>query len=101
MAQHNYNSLFPAYEATLYADADQAITKAGLWGWLKEFNPRADEGFMFSSHSNIDVISSHMKLADQHSGASFALTMRTMEYIAKNGWESLVAQVKLRRNSGY
>jgi hypothetical protein len=101
MAQHKYDDLFATYEATLYADADQAVTKAGLWDWMREFTPRRDQGFLFTSHPNIDVISSHMKLADQHSGASFAITMRAMEYIAKNGWDKWVAEVKLRRNSGH
>jgi hypothetical protein len=97
MSQHNYESLFPIYQASLYADVDQAITQAGLWSWLAEFTPRQDRGFLFTTHPNMNVIQSHMKLANQHSGSSFAVTMRAMEYIAKKGWDNWVAEVKFRR----
>jgi hypothetical protein len=48
-------------------------------------------GFMFSQHPMIGAISSYMKY-EGHSGASYAMTMRQMEFIAKNGWDSYLAQ---------
>jgi hypothetical protein len=98
MAQRNYESLFSPYEASLYADADQAITNSGLWGWLYEYTPPKEKGWMFDDHPFLDILQTHMKLIDEHSGASFAVTMRAMEYIAKNGWNKFVEQVKFRRN---
>ena len=95
----DYTTLFSAYEATLYADADQAITKLDLWNWLAGFTPKRTEGWMFTTHPNIEKISSEMKLFDAHSGASFAVTLQNMKYIAMVGWPSYVSQVKLRRSS--
>lgn len=99
MSQRNYESLFSQYEASLYADADQAITDAGLWGWLYEYTPPKERGWMYDDHPFLELLQSRMKLLDEHSGASFALTMRNMEYIAKYGWDSFVTLVKFRRNS--
>lgn len=95
-----YEHLFPADVAALYADADQAVTKAGLWDWLVEFSSRRDRGFAVTDDPRLDIIMSHMKLLDQHSGASLAVMLRAMEFIAKNGFEAWVAEVTLRRKSG-
>lgn len=95
-----YENLFPAYQAALYADADQAVTKAGLWDWLAESSSKRDRGFLFTDDPRIDIIRSHMKLIDQHSGSSFAITMRAMEFIARSGFEAWAAEVTLRRKSG-
>ena len=97
---HVYETLFPAYQAALYADADQAVTKAGLWDWLAERSSKRDRGFVFADESNVDIIASHMKFYNEHSGASFGVTMRAMEFIARHGFETWVADVELRRKSG-
>ena len=99
MSERKYESLFSPYEATLYADADQAITNAGLWGWLYEYTPPKEKGWMFDDHPFLELLQSRMKLLEEHSAISFALTMGNMEYIAKKGWDMFVEQVKLRRNS--
>lgn len=99
MAQRNYNDLFEPYETAMYADADQAITKTELWEWMGNYSPPRDMGWMFDDHPNIGIITSNMKMRDGHSGASMGITLRKMEYIAKNGWDKFVAEVKFRRNS--
>ena len=63
-----------------------AIDKLELWDWLKTYEP--ESGFMFSSHPNINRIMQKMEsLPDPpgHSGCSFGITMRQLEYIAKEG----------------
>jgi hypothetical protein len=47
------------------------------------------QGFMFSDAPELRDIDLHMKY-DGHSGASYGWTMRNMEHIAKNGWDSYV-----------
>ena len=75
----------------MYQNAYDAITKEELWDWLKTESPPADKGFMFWSHPNLDKLHPHLIEAG-HSGASFAMTMRVMEFIAKDGWGAFVAQ---------
>ncbi len=72
-------------------DAFQAVTVADAWELLKHPSFPGKEGFMFSSHPDILRISDCMKFGG-HSGGSFALTMRQMEFIAKHGWESYVTE---------
>jgi hypothetical protein len=97
--ERDYTSLFSAYEAALYADADQTITKLGLWDWLSKFTPSYSDGWMFCNHPNLKKITSEMKLIDEHSGSSLGLTMTRMEFIAKYGWPDFVQQAKLRSKS--
>jgi hypothetical protein len=67
-----------------------AVNQLELLGWLRNFSPRNTEGFLFSSHPNIRKIGDKMESlpdAPGHSGSSFAITMRHLEYIAKHGME--------------
>ena len=60
------------------------IEKNKLWEWLKEYNPT--DGFMFSSHPNVYTISNDKNVSnDGHTGATFGVTMRMMQRIAKVG----------------
>jgi hypothetical protein len=78
------------YEETLMLqDMHDAITECNLWDWLKTFEPKKDEGFIFTNHPNIDKISSKMKY-EGHSGFSFAWCMRKMQYLAKNGCHVII-----------
>ena len=70
----------------MFQDAYNAVTLAEKWEWLKHANI---ETFMFGTEPEIAEISSKMKY-DGHSGASFGTTMRTMELIAKKGWEVFI-----------
>lgn len=90
---HNYSELFESNDATMLNDADTAITECNLWEWLKTYEPENGKGFMFSEHPNLNRIRSAMKYED-HSGGSYSWTMRTMETIAKNGWESFYNEIQ-------
>lgn len=88
----DYETLFPAFDAYILRDADEAITDAGMWEWLKTFEPKKDEGFMFTLHPNINEISLKMKY-DDHTGFTFAWCMRNMEAVAKKGWDKYRADI--------
>ena len=55
------------------------------WEFLRTYNP--PHGFMFSSHPTLTSIQMAMKY-DGHSGLTYGRTMRSIEYIAKYGWEA-------------
>ena len=74
-----YNTDFRVSLQNMY----NSITKNELWDWMKTFKP--DEGFMFTNHPNINIISDDV-YSDGHSGATFALAMRIMQDIAINGF---------------
>ena len=60
-----------------------------LWDFFKTFEPDHDKGYMFSNHPTLVQISKALD-SDGHSGASFALTMRNMQLIANNDWDTYV-----------
>lgn len=74
-------------EAIMLADAQQALTKTNLWDYMKKKSTPGKDGFMFCTDHELVILSHAMKY-DGHSGASYAWTMRQMEYIAKNGWDA-------------
>lgn len=69
----------------------EAMDQLELWDWLKSFEPAENEGFMWSSDPNVQKIGNKMESLTSstgHSGMSFAITMRHLHYIAKNGLDS-------------
>ena len=76
------------YEASLLQDAYDAITVAEAWEYFRTFS---EESFMFSRHPVLSQVQAHMKMLAEHSGSSYGFVMRTMEAIAKDGWESWAA----------
>jgi hypothetical protein len=98
MAQ-TYDTLFPPYQATLYADADRAVSQAGLWEWLETFTYRKDQEHLFWSHPNVESIQRNMRLRDEHSHLSFRTVMLAMQFIAKHGWTAWTKDVKFRREN--
>ena len=46
-----------------------------LLEWFVNFTPNKDEGYMFSKHPNINMLSKLVE-SDNHSGASFVYTCR-------------------------
>jgi hypothetical protein len=93
----DFETVYSEFESMMFRDAYEAISKCNLWEWLRTYSPEKDKGFMFSEHPNLTSINKAMKF-DGHSGASYAITMRVMESIAKNGWETLKSQAQ-QKNS--
>ena len=83
-----------------YRNAHWAITETNMWNWMRNFEPTYG-GFTFSNAPNIDIISKKMyeqDIARGHSGASFGITMRKMETIAKYGYDNF-RDAWIRENS--
>ena len=79
------------YEERLYKNAYDAITTENLWEWMKNASPPENKGFMFWDTPELKRINKHMDVMG-HSGFSYAMTMRTMENVAKKGWDTYVAE---------
>ncbi len=77
-----------AMSKAMLEDGYKTVTDLDMWNWMATFTPEEGKGFMYSNHENINKIGKAMKTG--HSGASFGWTMRNMEAIAKDGWETYV-----------
>lgn len=82
-----FSELYDEHDAEMLQDAYDTIKRLGLWEWFGKFEPHANEGFMFTSDINVAMIGKELKYQD-HSGASFGITMRLVHHIAQNGWEN-------------
>lgn len=71
------------HSRVMLENAYQAISLTEMWDYMKKDR----ESFMFSSDKEIGIISDKMAELgyDGHSGASFGVTMRNMQFIALNG----------------
>lgn len=69
----------------------------GGWDFLSTYDP-GEGGFMFSRPPpKMEEINDAInKLYGGHSGASYGMTMRILQFIAKNGWEAYVQRVGLK-----
>ncbi len=79
------------FDEAMLGEAYEIITRLELWNWLSTFDP-GDTGFMFSSDPNVQKIGQECKFG--HSGASFGFTMRNMQMIAWEGWETYYMKCK-------
>ena len=74
-----------------YKNAHKAISDCELWDWLRDFIVDEKKGFMFSDTVELQMIKDKMMVASSvssaHSGSTYGSTMRTMDFIAKNGYE--------------
>lgn len=92
MAAGDFNSLpIDKSSKEMLSEAYNLVTEMNLWDWLKNPNTPGERGFMFCHDPEIEKISEKMNIG--HSGSTFAFTMRVMEMIAKNGWDSYVKTI--------
>jgi len=88
MQPGDFSFINPKSSRMMYEDMHSAVTKAGLWEQLKHADP-GEGGFMFGGErSLVSAINENLKYPDVHSGASFAVCLRTMQYIAVHGWDN-------------
>ena len=67
----------------------KAINKIGEKAWEAFKNHDSDKNFMYQTKGGIwDIIGNSMYPG--HSGASYGITMRVFERIAKHGWNNFV-----------
>jgi hypothetical protein len=73
------------HSRVMLENAYNAISLTEMWDYMKKDRV----SFMFSSDKEIEVISKKMEELgyDGHSGASFGMTMRNMQFIALHGLE--------------
>jgi hypothetical protein len=76
----------------MYEDMYTAVSKADAWEEIKA-DP-GEGGFMFGAQDLVSRISSHLDDRVGHSGASFAYTLRVMQAIARQGWQTFVESHK-------
>jgi hypothetical protein len=84
----------------MYTNAHNAITETKLWDWLRNYNPPSNLGFMCDTNRELYTINKKMRedpISENHSGCSYCLTMRVMQFIAANGYESFKEEY-LREN---
>jgi hypothetical protein len=75
-----------------YKDAYDAITATDSWALMREH--RGAGGFMFPTDPDrLNIVHDKMKLLDSHSGASYAIMMRCMQFIATHGWDKYIDSV--------
>lgn len=75
----------------MYDDAFKAIDVAEAWNFIN--SDPGDGGFMFSPDSYSLAIQKNIKYTD-HTGATYGMTMRVMQRIARVGWERFVTEYK-------
>jgi hypothetical protein len=79
----NYIALgFNEEDNKMFQDAEQAITAADMWEWMKD--EPGTGGYSMSDGDEMRAILKHMKY-DGHSGTSLAMTMRQMQLLASLG----------------
>ncbi len=73
------------HSKVMFENAYQAISLTEMWDYMK----KPTESYTFSSDKEIRIISKKMEELGYfgHSGASFGLTMRNMQFIALHGLE--------------
>lgn len=87
-----------AMDKEMFTDAYNSVAKVnGGWAYLKDPDAVGEGGFMFSAsvsrpniRAEIDNEINKTESGQGHSGCSYALTMRAMEYIAKRGWLAFI-----------
>lgn len=78
------------HPTTMIREIDDMIkttNRLELWEWFRDEKPPECDGYMFWDHENVNAISNGLE-NNNHSGASFGMCMRQIQYIAKNDWET-------------
>ena len=87
----NFNALnLPQWDREMIESAYQAVESVpGGWDFLKTYDP-GDGGFMFSTPppKMVEIDKAVNDAYGGHSGASYGCTMRTIQFIARYGWET-------------
>ena len=81
----NFETIYAPLESAMLKDAYEAITKTDMWDYMRLKSTPGPDGFMFSSAIELAIINADMTYRE-HSGSSYAWTMRIMQDIARNGW---------------
>ena len=86
------------WDRGMMESAFQAVNSVeGGWDFLKTYEP-GEGGFMFGKHppKMNEIDSAIMERYGGHSGGSYGQTIRTIQYIAQNGWDTYVRIVGVK-----
>jgi hypothetical protein len=72
---------FSMLESTMLYDAMTATTQANKWEWLRGYTGH----FMYADCPELREIDRYIQYKD-HTGSSYAWTMRNIQFIARNGF---------------
>jgi len=97
MTPGDFSTVSDEHTRMMYEDMYAAITAAEAWNWMCE-DP-GEGGYMFSSHPMSAKINSCLNDRTGHSGSSYAWTMRSMQNLAKLGWDNWILEVN--KKSGW
>lgn len=93
-ARGDFSFIKASHERRMLEDAYAAMGRVeGSWEYLARPEvPSREDGFMFSRDQQLEKIGREVDKGGEigHSGSSYGWTMRQIEAIAKNGWESYV-----------
>lgn len=71
------------------ADMLTAVIDLGLWETVRDFTGKS---FMYHAPKDLDKLDTHPLVAKYgHSGASFGMCLRNVQFIAKNGVDAYLA----------
>lgn len=68
-------------------DMIKTTNRLQVWEWFRDEKPPKDKGYMYWGHENINAVSDGLE-NNNHSGASFGMCMRQIQFIAGNSWET-------------
>jgi len=86
----------PTWDREMIQSGFEAVSSVeGGWEFLRTYQPPADKGFMFSppTGKRVEIEEAISTRYPGHSGASYGSTMRVLEFIAKNGWNTYAREV--------
>ena len=91
----NFDFIPNLHERHMLSSAYKTITRLQKWDYLCEYIISEETGYMFSTEPTINELMNQINTDydSGHSGCSMGCTMRTMDLIAKNGFDSFRASV--------
>jgi hypothetical protein len=99
----NFNGLnLPEWDREMIESGFQAVSSVeGGWEFLSTYEPPANQGFMFSTPppKMAEIDNAVNRLYGGHSGASYGITMRVLQYIAKYGWDTYAQEMLTKYGS--
>ena len=85
-----WNPFIGGYGLNMNQEIDDLIkttNRLQVWEWFRDEEPPENAGYCYWGHENVNAISNGLE-NNNHSGASFGMCMRQIQFIAKNSWEA-------------
>lgn len=96
-AYGNFDALnLPAWDRKMIQAGFEAMESVeGSWEFLRTYEPPEDKGFMFSLPTGkmLEINAAIENRYPGHSGSTYGITMRILQHIAKNGWDTYAKEI--------